>query len=353
MKRAKKILFIVLITILTLFVFAGIGFVYVIYYPFSPKSDAKEVDIFVKWGASFGGVAQDLHNKGVVRSVDQLKFTAELFDKTQSLRVGKFTLKQGMSNYDALEALIKGPQSYIKVTLPEGYDSRRYADIVETQLDIDSTQFMALVEDSAFIKQFNVAAPSLEGYLYPETYQFTYGIRAQQVIATFVNHFFKIVPDTLIRDIRAKNMTLNEVLTLASIIEGEAMVDEEMPLISSVYHNRLEIGMRLQADPTIQYIIPDGPRRLLRRDLKIESPYNTYLNAGLPPGPISNPGIRALQAAVYPADTDYLYFVATGDGTHSFSRNYDQHLQAKRRFDEIRRQVEREKQQKASNAENE
>jgi UPF0755 protein len=140
--------------------------------------------------------------------------------------------------------------------------------------------------------------------------------------------------------------TLNQALTLASIIEGEAMVDTEMPLISSVYHNRLDIGMPLQADPTIQYIIPDGPRRLLYRDLEIDSPYNTYKYKGLPPGPINNPGIRAIKAALYPADTDYLYFVANGDGTHSFSENYSQHRRAKRRFDEYRKKVEEDKRQK-------
>jgi UPF0755 protein len=140
---------------------------------------------------------------------------------------------------------------------------------------------------------------------------------------------------------------MNEVLTLASIIEGEAMVDTEMPIISSVYHNRLRRGMPLQADPTIQYIIPDGPRRLLYRDLKIDSPYNTYLYAGLPPGPINNPGVHAIRAALLPAESKYIYFVANGDGTHSFSENYSQHLRAKKRFDAYREQVAKEEQQKA------
>lgn len=351
MKRSTKIILGILIPIATGALLAGLAFVYVVYYPFAPASDADEVDILVRWGASFGSVADTLHDKGVVRSVDQLKFTAELFDKTQSLRVGKFTLKQGMSNDAALKALIEGPQTYIKVTLPEGYDSRRYASIVESKLDIDSSRFVALVHDSSFIRELNVSAPSLEGYLYPETYQFTYGLQARQVIQTFVNYFFNMMSDSLIQEANQKGMTLNEVLTLASIIEGEAMVDDEMPIISSVYHNRLEIGMRLQADPTIQYIVPDGPRRLLRSDLKIDSPYNTYMHAGLPPGPINNPAIRAIRAAIRPADSDYLYFVATGDGTHSFSRTYDQHLNAKRRFDEIRRQVAQEQRQKASHAE--
>ncbi|MDZ7265633.1 MAG: endolytic transglycosylase MltG, partial [candidate division KSB1 bacterium] len=129
------------------------------------------------------------------------------------------------------------------------------------------------------------------------------------------------------------------ILTLASIIEGEAMVDSERVLVSAVYHNRLQRGMLLQADPTIQYIIPDGPRRLLNRDLRIDSPYNTYLHAGLPPGPVNNPGLRSIYAALNPAPVDYLYLVARGDGTHIFSRNLREHQIAKQKFDMYRKMV--------------
>ena len=140
--------------------------------------------------------------------------------------------------------------------------------------------------------------------------------------------------------------TLNDIITLGSIIEGEAMIDSEMPIISSVYHNRLRTGMLLQADPTIQYIIPDGPRRLLNKDLEIDSPYNTYRYAGLPPGPISNPSKKAVIAALRPADTKYFYFVANGDGSHTFSPNLRQHLRAKQKFDRLRRELYRKKQEK-------
>jgi len=143
-------------------------------------------------------------------------------------------------------------------------------------------------------------------------------------------------------------LSTNDVLALASIIEGEAMIDSEMVFISSVYHNRLKKGMRLQADPTIQYIIPDGPRRLLNRDLEIDSPYNTYKYAGLPPGPISNPGILAIRAAVSPAKTDNIFFVADGKGGHIFTKTLRQHLRAKAKFDEIRREVAREKRKNSS-----
>ena len=138
-------------------------------------------------------------------------------------------------------------------------------------------------------------------------------------------------------------MTKHDIVTLASIIEGEAIYNSERAKISAVYHNRLNIGMRLQADPTIQYIIPDSPRRLLNRDLRIRSPYNTYLNEGLPPGPINSPGRKSLYAALYPNDNEYLYFVAKGDGYHTFSKNERDHEKAKKNFQKIRRKVQRKK----------
>ncbi len=350
--NVRKIVFTALAILGAVIVLAAATFSYVVWLPISPPRDAENVDIIVRWGTPFARVADELHQMGVVRSVEQLKFTAAVFKQTQKLRVGKFSLKRGMSNYAALKALIEGPQSTITVTLPNGYDSRRFAQIIERRLEVDSAKIMALVADTAFIRELGVDAPTLEGFLYPETYKFTYGLEARQIVRTLVRQFQKTVPDSLFDVAAQKGWSIINVLTLASIIEGEAMIDEEMPIISSVYHNRLKKGMLLQADPTIQYIITDGPRRLLRRDLKIDSPYNTYLYKGLPPGPISNPGIKAIRAAVYPAQTAYLYFVANGDGTHTFSRSFNQHLQAKKRFDRVRRQVEREKRQKERNERN-
>jgi UPF0755 protein len=138
---------------------------------------------------------------------------------------------------------------------------------------------------------------------------------------------------------RAQVLGMNEieVITLASIIEGEALYDKERPIIAGVYHNRLQKGMKLQADPTIQYIIDDGPRRLLKKDLMIESPYNTYLNKGLPPGPINNPGKKSILAALFPLKNDYLFFVARGDGYHTFTKTEQEHNQAKRKFNKMRK----------------
>jgi UPF0755 protein len=342
----KKIILLIVLFFGMLILIAGAAFCYVLYFPLSPPKNASEVDVIVRWGASFGRVADDLSEKGVIRDINQFKFTAELYDKTQKLRVGKFALKQGMSHYAALEALINGPQSYISLTLPDGYNSRRFAQIIERHLEIDSIKIVNLVADSAFISDLGIEARSLEGFLYPETYRFTFGIGAKQVLRTCVKQFQKMAPDSLWTAAKAKGWSVGDVLVMASIIEGEAMMDAEMPIISSVYHNRLKIGMRLQADPTIQFIIADGPRRLLHRDLRIDSPYNTYMYKGLPPGPINNPGIKSIRAAIYPAETKYIYFVANGDGTHSFSVSYKAHLRAKSKFDKIRKQVEIEKDRK-------
>jgi UPF0755 protein len=162
------------------------------------------------------------------------------------------------------------------------------------------------------------------------------------MVEEYKNHFIDEFKDRM----NKLNMSEKEVITLASIIEGEAIYNTERPVISGVYHNRLEKGMRLQADPTIQYIVDDGPRRLLNKDLKIKSPYNTYLNYGLPPGPINNPGFESIKAALYPANTEFLYFVAKGDGYHTFSRTQKEHNTAKRKFHKLRRLARRQKAKK-------
>lgn len=337
----RKIVKYSLFALFSLIVTAGLTLSYILYWPFIPLSDAKEIDVIVPWGARFEQVTDTLKSRDIITDRTLFKITARLLGETQKLRAGKFTLHTHMSNNAALDALVHGPQSYFSITLPEGYASNRFAGIFHKELGLDSVLFMHLVTDSTFIKSLEWNEPSLEGYLYPETYHFTYGVTEEQVIRTLVQQFKETVPDSFWAAAEERGMSRREAVTLASIIEGEAMLDKEMPLISSVYHNRLKRGMRLQADPTIQYILPDGPRRLLNRDLRIDSPYNTYMYAGLPPGPINNPAVNAIRAAVYPSQTSFLYFVADGKGGHSFSRTLTQHLNAKRKFDQIRREYRR------------
>ena len=180
------------------------------------------------------------------------------------------------------------------------------------------------------IQDFNIKGKSLEGYLYPDTYYLYHDSSPDEIINILLTEFWKRFDKNLINRTNQLGLSVHQVVTLASIIEGEAMLSSERKTISSVYHNRLKINMKLQADPTIQYIIPGPPKTLSIRDLRIKSDYNTYQNYGLPPGPINNPGIESIIAALYPEDTNFLYFVAQGDGSHAFTTNEKDHEEAKR-----------------------
>ena len=187
------------------------------------------------------------------------------------------------------------------------------------------------------LNKWDIKSDSFEGYLFPDTYLLSEDVDAEGVIDKMVSEYNNNITPSMRKRMIELGLSEREVLTLASIIEGEAIYDSERPRISGVYHNRLKKRMRLQADPTIQYIIEDSPRRLLNKDLKIKSPYNTYLNYGLPPGPINNPGIESIKAALYPEQIDFLFFVARGDGYHTFTKTEKEHNIAKKEFQKIRK----------------
>lgn len=311
--------------------------------PPSVVYDEKEAGVRITTGSSLKMIAEKLYDQRVIRNIDDFIFTAKLFGFADELKAGQYTLPKNLSNYQLLKILVKGSVSVEKIVIPEGYTARQIASLLSHKIEIDSSRFMELCGDPQFIITLDMEVDFLEGYLYPNTYNMFWGMKEENVIKKLVSEFHRRYSDSLQRKAAARNWTLNQVITLASIIEGEALVDSERTIISGVYHNRLRRGMLLQADPTIQYIIPDGPRRLLNRDLAIDSPYNTYKYIGLPPGPVNNPGIKSIIAAIEPADVPYLYFVANGDGTHTFSRTHREHLQAKRKFDQYRWKVRKEK----------
>ena len=232
---------------------------------------------------------------------------------------GNFEIDKASTNYGLIKQLINSVGLSKKVTILEGWTIVNIADKISNTLGIDKNKFFKASTDERLLRKWRVESKSFEGYLFPDTYQFDENQDAISIINTMVGEYKKI-SQRAARPNEEINLTENEVLALASIIEGEAIYDSERPRISGVYHNRLKKGMRLQADPTIQYIIDDSPRRLLNKDLKIKSPYNTYLNHGLPPGPINNPGLESIKAALYPEKVDYLFFVARGDGYHTFSK---------------------------------
>ncbi|MGQ9852262.1 MAG: endolytic transglycosylase MltG [Candidatus Oleimicrobiaceae bacterium] len=297
--------------------------------------------VVIARGMNVTQIAHLLHEEGVVTSSRGFLLATKLLRADASLKAGKYQLSPRSSYFRILDLLRKGKVSTEWVTIPEGADSWTVASIMARTLQADSAAFISLTRDTSLLKEFRIPASSLEGYLYPSTYQFYWGVAPETAIRTMLREFRRQVGDSVAARAEAMGMTLHQVVTLASIIEGEAMIDAERPLISAVYHNRLRLGMPLQADPTIQFLVPGRGRRLLKKDLTIDSPYNTYLHPGLPPGPVNNPGMASIVAAIRPAPVDYLYFVARGDGGHVFSRTLREHLRAKEHFDQIRRQVSR------------
>ncbi|NOY79207.1 MAG: endolytic transglycosylase MltG [Calditrichaeota bacterium] len=332
-----------------LVILAGIGtgiWFYTILYQSNPGNKGEAVTVLIPRGTSAQRIAALLKEKKIIRNPETFLWAAKLHKARRELKAGLYRLPLGESNSRLVEILRAGKVTEIKVSLPEGIRSQKMASIFHQKIGVDSTTFMKLVNDTSFARTLGVDANSLEGYLFPNTYFFPYGVDARMVIQTLVRHFWEAYTDSLKERTRQIGWTVHEVVTLASIIEGEAKIDRERPLISAVYHNRLKRGMLLQASPTIQFLLPNGPRRLLKKDLEIDSPYNTYKYPGLPPGPINNPGMKSIRAALYPAPVKYLYFVARGDGSHIFTYTLQQHLRAKRTLDRLRRNYYRKHRQK-------
>ncbi len=346
LKKYYKYILAVLILVILL---SSLSVYFYFNYPFD-NQNLSQKDFIIEWGESFSSVSNRLEADSLIKSSNGLKVLARITGKTMDIKAGKYTLPRSGSLSYILNMITEGRQSFIKVTIPEGLTIQRISVLLEDTLKIDAVEFRQLTQDTSFIKTLGLekgaSCSSLEGYLFPETYNFPYGLNEKQIIRQLVSAFKSQVTDSMVNAGSEYNFDLNQIIALASIIEGEAILDNEKPVISSVYHNRLRLGMLLQADPTIQYIIDDGPRRLLNRDLEIESPYNTYKYAGLPPGPINNPGLIAIKAAVFPVESKFLYFVADGKGGHVFSETLAQHNRAKRQFNQIRRQVAREKRRK-------
>lgn len=300
-------------------------------------SGRQEIAVIVSRGSTFREISDSLEASGIIQNKRLFELAGRILGWTKQMKVGRYVFSDGVSNYEVLHSLRTGKSIVPStVTILEGSTSRQIARMLAKQIGIDSALFLQLVDDSVFARQLGIEGPSLEGYLMPDTYQFYWQMDEQEIIRAMVQQFQKFFTDTLVARARELNMTIKEILTVASIVEGEAILDSERPVIAGVYYNRLKKGMRLEADPTIQFIITDGPRRLFYRDLTIDSPYNTYLYKGLPPTPIGNPGRKSILAALYPAEHKYLYFVSDGDRGHVFSETYEEHLRAVQRYRKLR-----------------
>lgn len=294
--------------------------------------EGPPVEIGVPPGSSLARVADSLAARGVIADGRWFRLHGRIRGVDRLLRPGIYRFTPGESVTEILDRLARGDDIKFMVTLPEGGTIRDLARSAEQRLRIPREDVMRLATDSALLATFAITTDHAEGWLYPETFAFNGYASARDVVSRFLRERQRSWPAEWQNRGQAAGLDQIGILTLASIVEGEAKHEDEMPLVAAVYRNRLRIGMPLQADPTIQYafLVDSGARkpRLLNRDYTYQSRYNTYLFKGLPPGPIGNPSTAAIEAVLSPAEVPYLYFVARGDGYHRFSRTYQEHLRA-------------------------
>lgn len=301
----------------------------------SPSSKPARVNLPA--GASFGAVTDSLKTHGVIGSPFWFKVLARVRGVERSVHAGMYEFPAGTSPWKVLTMLAHGQKAALRFTVPEGLTIEDVAALASERLGVPQDSFVAAARDSAMASALlGMRVPSFEGFLRPETYLVPADISARELVRVMAEGFKAEWKPGWAARLDSLKMSRLSLVTLASIVEGEARVDEERETISGVYHNRLRIGMPLQADPTVQYAIflKRGRRksRLFNRDYQVDSPYNTYLHRGLPPGPVNSPSRRSIEAALYPAPVRYLYFVASSDGRHIFSRSYGEHLRAIRKI---------------------
>ena len=300
--------------------------------PAAPQAEAQTVIIAA--GATLRQIASGLAEHGLIRHRAMLIAYVKWWRPGPHLQAGEYILRASMSPEQIVDIMRQGKVRHHALTIPEGLTVRQIAAIAAESQFGEAATIRELAFDPAFIASLHLETPSLEGYLFPDTYFLPRNISAKALLALMVDTLRTNYTGDIAAKAQQLGLTQHEVLTLASLIEKEAKIDDERPMISAVYHNRLRRGMRLQCDPTIIYALGerfDGNIR--KRDLEIDSPYNTYRYAGLPPGPIANAGRRSLEAAVNPAAVDYIYFVATGsDGRHTFSHTLKEHNRAVQQY---------------------
>ena len=338
-ERRKKSITIYSLLIPILLVMTSV--IVILYWP--QNNMRRSTKIIINHGEYLSAISNKLMKSGIITNEKIFGLATKIMGLEKSIPVGGYRFENVNINKDIIYRLVYGRPEIKKITLLEGWNIKQVSSHLSKEMGFDYNNFINIINDKNFMKSLELDFDNLEGYLYPETYYFFDGEKERSVIRRLVKEYKKFWSNTNIIKAKSMNLTQHQIVTLASIIEGEAIYDSERPIISAVYHNRLKKGMKLQADPTVQYIIKDGPRRLLNKDLRIKSPYNTYLYQGLPPGPINSPGFESLKAALNPEKNDYLYFVAKGDGYHTFSKNEKDHERAKRAFQRVRRKVKKER----------
>lgn len=303
--------------------------------PLIPES-SEVVTISISKGTGTEAIGDILKAEGLIADTLLFRLKSKILGYSGRYQAGDFTLSPAMTMEEIMDSLLKGHMDSTRFTIPEGYDIRRTADVLENKGLINRETFLTEIKQGDFgywfLEGLKKDENRLEGFLFPETYDIYINASEHSIIDKMLAQFNIVFTDKHIERMKELNKDINEVLILASIIEREAVVQKDRPVIAGVFLNRLEIGMPLQSCATVQYILGEQKPVLSTADTRIESPYNTYINSGLPPTPICSPGIESINAALWPEETDYIYFLAKGDGSHVFSKTYEEHLKNKKKY---------------------
>lgn len=300
------------------------------------------VQVEIVPGMTAADVASLLHDAGIIKSPRYFRWVAARTGYATAFKAGTHELDGVLSPGEVAALLTDIPPAPpdVTVTVYEGLTIAETASLLDGIAAIDSTSFVQCASDPTIAYELGIDKPALEGYLYPDTYFIRHDTTAREMVERMVRTFQVVFDDSLYNRASALGMSMHEVVTLASIIELEAGRDSERPMVSQVFHRRMELGRPLEANPTIQYALGEK-RRVLTEDLSVDSPYNTYTHRGLPPGPIASPGAASIHAALWPADTTYLYFMADGVGGHVFSRSLAEHNRAVSQYRKLRQEQRR------------
>ncbi|MDH4120925.1 MAG: endolytic transglycosylase MltG [Deltaproteobacteria bacterium] len=302
----------------------------------SALNSSAEETVRVNRGESLGMAIARMTEEGKLAHPQGFRLLAVMRGDSGRIKAGEFVVSPGLSPGGLLNLMVSGESRRFRLTIPEGFNLRDVADKVEAEHKGNGKRFLALCQNSAFIATLGLPswakAPTLEGFLYPDTYLFAYATTEEEMIAFMVERFKEKAVEVLEEGAPEAGLTPYQALVLASIVEKETGLASERPMISGVFHNRLKIHMPLATDPAVIYGVPNFDGNLTRRHLTTPGPYNTYINQGLTPTPITNPGLDAIQAAMKPARVEYLFFVAKGDGSHYFSKDFKTHSAAVRKY---------------------
>lgn len=323
------------ILLILIFLFIGVAGVYlniVAYVKKPPNTPPVEQAVVVQYGLGFKALSTLLYQKGMILHPVKFRLFARIKGYDKRIKAGEYLLSSAMTPEKILETMVDGRVYLHRLTIPEGYNLGQIAKAVETEGFTSEADFLKAATDPDLVHVKGIDAQTFEGYLFPDTYYFPRGVTPENIISIMVKRFQTVFKPEWEKQTKTLGMTIHQVITLASIIEKETAVADERPIISSVFHNRLKRNMRLESDPTVIYGMGDYNGNITRKDLESPTRYNTYTMKGLPPGPISNTGAKAIEAALFPADTKFLYFVSRNNQTHYFSTNFRDHNRAVRKY---------------------